>query len=68
MKTERKILDRIVLARHTIGIYERNGLPDLDRPLIASEIDVMRGIIQEQPSKAATLQALVKRAEALLGH
>lgn len=79
MATDPETLSRIIEARRkvggwelgveaTISAYEANSLPPLDRPLVEQEIQVLRSIIKEHPHKAATLESLVLRCEALLGH
>jgi hypothetical protein len=60
---------RIILSRHTLGLYERNGLPggpiEAAVKILCDEIDVLNGIVAAFPEKALTVGDLVRRWQAL---
>jgi hypothetical protein len=60
---------RIILSRHTLGLYETNGLPggpvEMSIGMLRDEIAILRGIVAEHPEKALTVGDLVRRWEAL---
>lgn len=68
---DEKTNQRIVLSRHTLGLYEANGLPGgpvhETMAMVASEIATLRAFMLVHPEKAITVGDLVRRWEALAG-
>ena len=66
---DEKTNQRIVLSRHTLGIYERMG-PGQAKvedtlALLRDEVAILRAIVMDHPEKAITVGDLVRRWEAL---
>jgi hypothetical protein len=66
---DEKTNQRIVLSRHTLGIYERMG-PGAAKVedtliLLRDEVAILRAIVIEHPEKALAIGDLVRRWEAL---
>lgn len=66
---DEKTNQRIVLSRHTLGLYKANGLPGGPvheaMTMVATEIATLRAFMVVHPEKAITVGDLVRRWEVL---